>query len=203
MKTLYVTDRSAVGDDRLADVLDRLAGASGLAVTLREDPAVPDRELVTRAREARERLAGVPLYVHRRFDAALAAGAAGAHLPSDGLPLSRIRAQAPRGFRVGVSTHSAGEAEAAIAGGADFVVIGPVFDTPSKRRYGPPLGPDALSDLPRCDSHSCDVFAIGGIDEERLGELDPFRDRISGVAAIRLFQESADPRAVVERIASR
>ena len=50
---------------------------------------------------------------------------------------------------------------------------------------------------------SCDVFAIGGVDEERLPELDPYRDRISGVAAIRLFQEAGDPRAVAERIAAR
>jgi thiamine-phosphate pyrophosphorylase len=204
MKALYVTDREAIGDGRFADVLDRLAGVGSLAVTLREDPAVPDRDLASRARAARERLGeSVPLFVHRRFDAALAADASGVHLPSHGLPLPRIRAAVPRGFRVGVSTHSAAEAEVAIADGADFVVIGPVFDTPSKRRYGAPLGPEALSALPRRDTHSCDVFAIGGVEEERLPELDRYRDRISGVAAIRLFQESGDPRGVAERIAAR
>jgi thiamine-phosphate pyrophosphorylase len=204
MKTLYVTDRAAIGDDGLAAVLDRLAGAPGLAVTLREDPALADRDLTDRARDARGRLGEtVPLYVHRRFDVALAAGASGVHLPSHGLPLPRVRADVRRRFRVGLSTHSAAEAEDAIADGADFVVIGPVFDTPSKRRYGAPLGPEALSSLPRLDTHSCEVFAIGGVDEGRLPELDPFRDRISGVAAIRLFQESGDPRGVAERIAAR
>ena len=204
MKALYVTDRAAVGDERLAGVLDRLAEVAGIAVTLREDSTVTDRDLTARAREARGRLGdSVPLYVHRRFDVALASGAAGVHLPSHGLPLPRVRAATPRGFRVGLSTHSAAEAGDAIAGGADFVVIGPVFDTPSKRRYGAPLGPAALSELPRRDTHSCDVFAIGGVDEERLPDLDPYRDRISGVAAIRLFQESGDPRAVAERIAAR
>ena len=204
MKALYVTDREAIGDGRLADVLDRLAGVGSLAVTLREDPAVSDRDLASRARAARERLGeSVPLFVHRRFDAALAADASGVHLPSHGLPLPRIRAAVPRGFRVGLSTHSAAEAEGAIADGADFVVIGPVFDTPSKRRFGAPLGPEALAALPRRDTHSCDVFAIGGVEEDRLAELDPYRDRISGVAAIRLFQESRDPRGVAERIAAR
>jgi thiamine-phosphate pyrophosphorylase len=204
MKALYVTDRTAVGDERLAGVLDRLAGVGSLGVTLREEPSVADHDLAARARDARGRLgASVPLYVHRRFDVALASGASGVHLPSHGLPLPRVRAATPRGFRVGLSTHSAAEAEDAIAGGADFVVIGPVFDTPSKRRYGAPLGPAALSELPRRETHSCDVFAIGGVDEERLPELDPYRDRISGVAAIRLFQEAGDPRAVAERIAAR
>jgi thiamine-phosphate pyrophosphorylase len=202
VKSLYVTDRAAIGDERLAGVLDRLAGAPDVTVTLREAPA-DDRILLARAREARGRLDSVPLYVHRRFDIALAAGASGVHLPSNGLPLPKVRANTPRGFRIGVSTHSAPEAEEAISQGADLVVIGPVFDTPSKRPFGPPLGPGALAALPRRDSHSCEVYAIGGVDEARLAELEPYRDRISGVAAIRLFQENADPRGVAERIASR
>ncbi len=203
MRSLYVTDRAAIGDERLAGVLDRLAGAPAVSVTLREAGG-DDRALADRARDAKARLGpSVALYVHRRFDVALAAGAAGVHLPSSGLPLPKVRAHTPRGFRVGLSTHSAPEAEEAIAQGADFVVIGPVFDTPSKRQYGPPLGPGALAALPPRGTHACEVYAIGGIDEDRLSELEPYRDRISGVAAIRLFQESADPRAVAERIAAR
>ena len=203
MKSLYVTERAAIGDERLAGVLDRLAGAPDVTVTLRERPA-DDRVLLERARDARGRLGGaVPLYVHRRFDVALAAGADGVHLPADGLPLPRVRANTPRGFRIGVSTHSAPEAEEAIAQGADLVVIGPVFDTPSKRAYGAPLGPAALAALPPRDSHGCEVYAIGGVNEDNLPALDPYRDRISGVAAIRLFQESPDPRALAERLAAR
>jgi thiamine-phosphate pyrophosphorylase len=203
MKSLYVTDRAAIGDENLAGVLDLLAGAPELSVELREPPAV-DRVLLARAREARARLGpSVALYVHRRFDIALAAGAAGVHLPANGLPLTQVRANTPRGFRIGVSTHSAPEAEEAISNGADLVVIGPVFDTPSKRAFGPPLGPGALAALPRRESHGCEVYAIGGVDEARLPELEPYRDRICGVAAIRLFQASADPRGVAERIAAR
>lgn len=203
MKSLYVTDRAAIGDEGISRVFDRLAGTPQLSVALREPPT-EDRELLERAREARRRLTEtVPVYIHRRFDIALAAGAAGVHLPSHGLPLSRVRANAPRGLRVGISTHSASEAGDAIAEGADLVVIGPVFDTPSKRAFGLPLGPGALADLPRSATHSCEVYAIGGVDETRLDELEPYRDRLSGVAAIRLFQQSHDPRAVVERIAAR
>ena len=202
MKALYVTDRGAIGDDRFARVLDSLAG-SPVSVELRETSGT-DRERLALARTARERLGPeVPIFVHRRLDIALAAGVSGVHLPANGLPLSRVRAHAPRGFRVGVSTHSAAEAREAIAGGADVVVIGPIFDTPSKRAYGPPLGAPALDALPPVASHGCEVYAIGGISEERLPELDPYRDRISGVAAIRMFQDSAEPRAVAERIAAR
>jgi len=106
MKALYVTDREAIGDARFAQVLESLAGAP-VSVALREKSGT-DREKLGVARAARQRLGpGVPVYVHRRFDLALAAGADGVHLPASGLPLARVRACAPRGFRVGVSTHSA------------------------------------------------------------------------------------------------
>jgi thiamine-phosphate pyrophosphorylase len=202
MKALYVTDRAAVGDGRFYEILQDLAEAP-VSVELRER-GTEDRELLEIALEARQRLgAGVSLSVNRRFDIALAAGAGGVHLPADGLPLLRVRAHTPRGFRIGVSTHSAAEARAAIDAGAEVVVIGPVFDTPSKRAFGAPLGPAALSDLPPRDAHASEVFAIGGISEDNLSALEPYRDRISGIAAIRLFQEAASPRAVAQRIAAR
>lgn len=200
MKALYVTDRSAIGDARFDAALASLRGAAGLAVELREKGA-GDRDTLRRAESAREKLGpDVPLLVNARLDIALAARASGVHLPADGLPLSRVRAAAPRGFLVGVSTHTCAEAVRAIEGGADIVVIGPVFDTPSKRAFGPPLGTDALEALPLREEHDTDVYAIGGIGESELELLAALRDRIAGVAAVRLFQESYDPRAVVERI---
>ncbi len=202
MKALYVTDRRAVGDARFLALLAELAGAP-VAVELRERET-EDLEVLRLAVLARERLGpGVRLSVNRRFDIALAAGADGVHLPSEGLPLDRVRAATPRGFSLGVSTHSASEATSAIEAGADVVVLGPIFDTPSKRSYGAPLGPEALRDLPRRDTHSSEVLVIGGIAEDNLDALEPYRDRISGIAAIRLFQEAASPRAAAERLASR
>lgn len=203
MKALWVTDRETAGDSRFAFLLETLSGARHLSVELREKEA-PDREVLEWAVRARAILGpSIPLSVNRRFDLAIAAGANGVHLPSDGLPLARVRANTPRGFRVGVSTHSAREAAAAIEAGADVVVIGPVFDTPSKAALGPPLGPGALVDLPPLAAHAAEVYAIGGVCEENIDRLEPWRDRISGIAAIRLFQEAEDPRAVALRIAGR
>ena len=202
MKMLYVTDRAAIGNTAFARTLDALAGSPGLLVQLREKQA-PDREVLKRARAAREKLGPDVLFVNSRFDVALAAGAAGVHLPAAGLPLDRVRSHTPRGFRIGVSTHAPEEAREAIAAGADLVVIGPTFDTPSKRGQGPPLGVRALEALPPIREHGAAVFAIGGIDESRLPDFEPYTDRISGIAAVRLFQEAGDPRAVAERIAQR
>lgn len=201
MKALYVTDRDAVGDARFGEILRALRGAPSLFVQLREKEAC-DREVLSWARRGREALGPeVPLFVNRRFDIALVAGADGTHLPAEGLPLAQVRANTPRGFRIGVSTHSGEEARRAIEDGADLVLFGPIFDTPSKRGYGPPLGPAALKALPDRAGRSCEVFAIGGITEERLDALEPYRDRVSGVAGIRLFQEASDPRGIAERIA--
>ena len=201
MKLLYVTERSALGNDAFETVLESLEGANGLLVELRER-GTTDREMLRWAGIAREKLGpAVPLLVNRRLDVALASGADGVHLPADGLPVSRVRAASPRGWRVGRSTHSPEEAVRAIEERADVVVIGPVFETPSKASSGPPLGTGSLAALPALRTHGAEVFAIGGIDESRLEDLVRFGDRISGVAGIRLVQEARDPRALVERIA--
>lgn len=203
MRALYVTDRRAAGDARMRDTLAALSEAPGICVQLRERDT-PDRECLRWAELSRNTLGpAVPLFVNRRFDIALAAGADGVHLPASGLPVSRVRAVAPRGFRIGISTHSPAEAALAIGTGADLVLIGPVFETPSKERFGPPLGIEALAGLPLRTSHGTEVLAIGGVSEENLDRLDPYRDRIAGVAGIRLFQESEDPRGLARRIAAR
>jgi thiamine-phosphate pyrophosphorylase len=203
MRALYITDRRVAGDARVRETLEALSGAPSVAVQLREK-GTSDRECLSWAVLARETLGpAMPLYVNRRYDIALASGADGVHLPADGLPLARVRAATPRSFQIGVSTHSAAQANRAIAEGADLVLLGPIFDTPSKRAYGPPLGAEALGELAPRNDHVAEVFAVGGISEETLSRIAPYRDRIAGVAGIRLFQESLDPRAVADRIALR
>jgi thiamine-phosphate pyrophosphorylase len=202
LKALYVTARSEIGDRRFREILAALRSAPALSVQLREKKT-PDREVLRWGQTSRDLLGpGVPLYINRRFDLALSVSADGVHLPADGLPVRRVRAATPRGFRLGVSTHSPSEAREAIAGGADLVVIGPVFETPSKEPFGPPLSPDALRALPRLEEHSAEVYAIGGIDDETLPRVAAHRDRITGVAAIRWFQKASDPREIADRIAA-
>ncbi|HEU4463485.1 MAG TPA: thiamine phosphate synthase [Gemmatimonadota bacterium] len=201
MKAFYVTDRAAAPPGRFEEVLEARSGSPDLSVQLREK-AIPDGAYLALALRCGAILGPeTPLFVNGRFDVALAAGAAGVHLPEAGLPLERVRAQTPRGFRVGASTHSAAGAARLLEQGADVVFVGPVFETPSKP--GLPLGPSALDDLPPRAGHSAEVYAIGGITEGNLDALEAYRDRISGIAAIRLFQESPDPAATARRIACR
>jgi thiamine-phosphate pyrophosphorylase len=122
--------------------------------------------------------------VNDRADIARAAECDGVQLTARSLEVSVVRRAFGEDFLIGVSTHSFEEARAARDGGADFAVFGPVFDTPSKRAYGPPLGLEVLREA----AHALSPFplvAIGGVNEGDVAEI--LRAGAAGVAAIRLF----------------
>lgn len=121
--------------------------------------------------------------VNGRVDIALAAGADGAHLPGDGVPVAPLRRRFGPGVLLGRSTHSVAEVEQAAKDGADYVTFGPVYATPSKERYGPPLGIEALA---RASAVGIPVYALGGVTLARFEELAGAG--AAGAAAIRLFQ---------------
>jgi thiamine-phosphate pyrophosphorylase len=127
------------------------------------------------------------LLVNDRFDIARAAGADGVHLTTRSLPTNVVRSICGENFLIGVSTHSVETALDARAGGADFVVFGPVFETPSKQIYGEPQGLEKLRGVTGA-LHGFPVLAIGGITLENAG--DCFRAGASGIAAITLFQNT-------------
>jgi thiamine-phosphate pyrophosphorylase len=129
------------------------------------------------------------ILVNDRADIARASGCDGVHLASNSLEARVVRRGFGEQFLIGVSTHSLHEAREARDAGADFAVFGPVFDTPSKSAYGPPLRLEALREA----AHALAPFpliALGGIAHENL--YDVLRAGASGVAAIRMFSESQD-----------
>jgi thiamine-phosphate pyrophosphorylase len=153
-------------------------------------------ELVARAAEL-TRGSQTRLLVNDRSDIARGAGADGVHLTTQSLPVEVVRKIFGAEFLIGVSTHSRDEAQAASAAGADFVVFGPVFETESKRGYGPPQGLDKLAAITR-ELGEFPVVAIGGITLENTGEC--FRAGASGVAAIRLLNDAENLSSIVNRI---
>lgn len=142
-------------------------------------------ELTTRA-AAITRGTATRLLVNDRFDIARAAGADGVHLTTRSLPAGLIREICGDDFLIGVSTHSLEEALNARAEGADFIVFGPVFETPSKQIYGEPQGLEKLREVAESLA-SFPVIAIGGISRENADEC--YRAGASGIAGIRLFNE--------------
>ncbi len=137
------------------------------------------------------RVHGTALLVHQRADIAAAVGADGVHLTSAAPDVRAARAVLRAGQVIGVSCHALADARAAAAAGADYVFLGPVFATPSKAQYGPPLGLDVLRET--CASVECAVIGIGGIDATNAAEVR--RAGAAGIAAIRAIFEVADVRA--------
>jgi len=155
-------------------------------------------ELTTRALEI-TRGTETRLLINDRSDIASAAGASGVHLTTQSLPASVVRNIYGPEFLIGVSTHSREEALAAQAGGADFIVFGPVFETQSKREFGEPQGLERLQEL-TSELRDFPVVAIGGIRLENVEAC--FAAGASGVAAIRLLNDAGGMVSVVEVIRS-
>ena len=183
----YITDRRQLGGD-LAVAIEAACRAGVDWVQIREKD-LSARELEGLTRRAVD-LAGpgaTRILVNSRVDVALAASAAGVHLPSDAPPASAVRRATPDGFLVGVSCHSVDEVRRAKKEGADFVVFGPVFDTASKRSYGPPPGVALLKEA--CGAAQIRVLALGGVTLENAAAcLDA---GAAGLAGISLFQGSS------------
>jgi thiamine-phosphate pyrophosphorylase len=134
--------------------------------------------------------------VNDRVDVALAAGAAGAHVGHDDLPVAAVRSIAPEGFLIGASV--VGDADVGNTAGADYVGIGPVFATASKLDAGAPVGVSELTRLTRvCALPS---VAIGGIDASNAESV--VRAGASGVAVIRAVLSASDPERAAREIRS-
>lgn len=134
------------------------------------------------------RTAGALLLVNDRIDVALAGNADGVHLPGASFPIPVARRLLGPERWIGRSTHSPAEATAAAEAGADYVVLGPIFATPSKAGLGTPLGIAAIA----ATRPSVPLIAIGGITADDVPALR--RAGAHGIAVIRAVLDAADPR---------
>lgn len=190
-----VTDRAQTRGRPLPDVVAEALAAGVRLVQLRDrDLSARERHALASALQALCAAHGARLLVNDRVDIALAVGAAGVHLPADSFDPRDARRLLGPGALIGVSTHSVDEVAAAAAAGADLVVFGPVYDTPAKRRYGPPLGPDALR-AAAAVAGSVPIFAIGGMTPERVAAVRAAGAH--GVAAVAGLVAAPDVHAAV------
>jgi thiamine-phosphate pyrophosphorylase len=194
--TFYlVTDRSQTQGRDLLRVLEQALDAGVKAIQIREKD-LDGKELFLLAEKARNLCAryGAVLLINDRIDVALAVDAHGVQLARTSLPVGTARELLGAARLIGVSTHALEEACEAERVGADFVLFGPVYFTPSKAAYGAPQGIAALKKI--VENLTLPVYAIGGIKPENVEAVMATGAR--GIALISAVLAAPDPKSAAQ-----
>jgi len=189
-----ITDRKQLPDRPLNTVIEEACRSGIKAVQLREKD-LPVKALYERAEEMREitRTYNTRLFINDRVDIALAVGADGVHCRETSIRPSDVR-ELSSGLMIGASVHSLESAVKAGRDGADFLLYGPVFYTPSKKEYGDPQGVEQLAEIIK--RVALPVFAVGGVSPERAGTC--LEAGAAGVAGISSIMAAPSPGQKVE-----
>ena len=163
------------------------AGATVIQLRLK----APTADVVARGRDLKG--LGTTFVVNDDIDAALELGADGVHLGQADAGAERARL---RGLLLG---RSATSYEEAVAAEADYLGVGPIWETPSKTDASIPMGLEELARI--CAAISIPVIAIGGIDASNAAAC--IAAGAAGVAVIRSATDPALRKAVDEALATR
>lgn len=164
-----VTDRAWTGRQTLLDqVEDALKGGVTL-VQLREK-GLSQEEFVQEATQAVAlcHRYGVGLIVNDSLEVALESGADGVHVGAEDVPVEEVRRRVGKDFIIGATAKTVAQARAAQAAGADYLGVGAVFPSPTKRN-AIRITQEDLKTI--CASVSLPCVAIGGIDSTNLLSL--------------------------------
>lgn len=164
-----LTDRAWVGRQTLLEQIESALKGGATLVQLREK----DLPRLDYIREAAQATAlchryGVPLIVNDSLEVALKSGADGVHVGIEDQPVAEIRRQAGKGFLIGATAKTVEQARAAQAAGADYLGVGAVFPSPTKKN-AIRITTGQLREI--CASVSIPCVAIGGISRENLPAL--------------------------------
>jgi thiamine-phosphate pyrophosphorylase len=188
-RLLLVTDRHQTNGRPLVPLLQRVLTAAAPVIQLRERD-LSARELLTLTHEVQAVTASrrSQLLINDRIDVALSLEGVGVHLRSDSLPVSIARQLLGSHRLLGISVHAVEEAVQAESQGADYIVFGPIYETPSKQMFGPPLGIHILEKA--CRLVRIPLIGIGGVTAPRAREMR--RAGAFGVAVITAILGAAD-----------
>ncbi|HKO31136.1 MAG TPA: thiamine phosphate synthase [Nitrospiraceae bacterium] len=188
-RLLVVTDRHQTNGRPLVPLLQQVLTAAVPIVQLRERD-LSARELVRLAREVQAVTAShrSQLLINDRIDIALALEGVGVHLRSNSLSVSVARRLLGAQRLLGISVHTVEEAIQVESQGADYIILGPIYATPSKQMFGPPLGIHTLEKA--CRLVRIPIIGIGGVTAARAHEMR--RAGAFGVAVITAILGASD-----------
>ncbi len=190
---LLVTDRRQARHPLAAIIAAALANGCRW-ISLREKDLPPDEQIVlARGLAATARKANARLMLHGEASLAMLANVDGVHLPAGS---DAIAARAALGAEklIGISIHTAAEAQAIDPAVVDYALAGPAFETPSKPGYGPEIGRKGLAEI--AATARVPVLAIGGINAARIAEV--IAAGCAGVAVMGSVMRAAYPAAAIE-----
>ena len=164
-----VTDRAWVGRQTLTEQIEDALRGGVTMVQLREKE-LPEDAFTAEAMEVKALCPryGVPLLIDDNVDVALKSGADGVHVGIEDTPVAEIRARAGRDFIIGATAKTVAQARAAQAAGADYLGVGAVFPSPTKKN-AVRITVEQLRDI--CGSVTIPAVAIGGISLGNIREL--------------------------------
>ncbi len=195
LRLMLITDRQLFGtepaaSERLLEAVEAALEGGVTAVQLRE-PELSARELYELALPLREmtKQRGAALIVNDRIDVALAAEADAAQLGWRSLEVKAARAAAGQRLKIGFSAHSLADAQRAEEEGADYLILGPIFPTPSKAGLVEVVGLWQLAKITY--DVKLPIIGVGGIDSGNAVYV--IDSGAKGVAVIRAILDQDDP----------
>ena len=196
MRLVVITEAGARG--RGHEEVAREALEGGCRAIQMRDKEMPDPEFEGTALRIRElcRERHALFFVNDRVEAALAVGADGVHLGVDDMDVAGAREALPPGSIIGFSPESMEEAREAVARGADYLGIGPVFGSSSKIDAGEPIGLQGITRYSRAGL--APVVGVGGITAATAASVTGAG--AAGVAVISAVTRSIDVRGAVAGI---
>lgn len=182
-----VTDNALADGRSLAGIVAAAVQGGVTSVQLREKTA-STRAFIEQARVLKRLLAPlhVPLLINDRIDVALAAGADGAHVGQQDMPVALARQLLGPAAIIGLSITELGQVRDRNVGLADYLGVGPIFAQSTKLDATPPLGLDGLAEIRRATGKP--IVAIGGVSAAN--------------AVVSAIMGADDPRAAAAALAS-
>jgi thiamine-phosphate pyrophosphorylase len=194
--SLYlVTDRSFLGGKSIEEAVEEAIKGGVTLVQVREKDASSREfyEVALKVKEVTDKYK-IPLIIDDRLDIAQAVDASGVHLGQSDLPLKLARNILGKDKIIGISVGNVAEAKEAEADGADYVGIGTIFFTGTKKDIKTPIGIEGLTEI--VENIKIPSVAIGGINEENTKAV--LKSGTNGVAVISAILGKKDIRGAAE-----